>query len=342
MLRIGSRLALVSALMGACAIVPARAADVYAGKTIDIIVGGAAGGGIDLYARLAARRINAHIAGNPNVVVKNMPGAGGTRSMQYVGAVAPADGMTIGATAPGAIVGPLLGEPSDASIDASKFIYIGTTNVGVSICTTMDRSAVKTFQDAQKRESTMGAQGPGAPSFDIALMVKNLAGAKFNVIPGYNGSTHITLAMERGEVDGVCGWNWSGARAQKPDWIRDKRLNLLAQVGIDEMPELTEMGVPPIWNFIEGEDNRKVAKFMLTQKGFERPLFVRDGTPADRVQILRAAFDATMKDANFLADAEKAQLEVSPAPGTRVQELVQGFYNTPKDIVEKARLAVKP
>jgi len=321
---------------------PARAADVYAGKAVDIIVGGAAGGGIDLYARLVSRRLGAHIAGNPNILVKNMPGAGGTRSMQYVGAVAPADGMTIGATAPGAIVGPLLGEPGDATVDPSKFIYIGTTNVGVSICTTMDKSPIKTFADARNRPSTMGAQGPGAPSFDVALLVKNLAGAKFNIIPGYNGSTHITLAMERGEVDGVCGWNWSGARAQKADWIRDKRLNLLAQIGIEEIPELTEMGVPSIWGFIEGEDNRKVAAFVLTQKGFERPLFIRDGTPAVRVQILRSAFDATMTDPNFLADAEKAGLEVSPSSGARVQELVQGFYATPKDIVEKARLAIKP
>ncbi|MDB5652175.1 MAG: efflux transporter protein, partial [Hyphomicrobiales bacterium] len=206
----------------------------------------------------------------------------------------------------------------------------------------MDKSPTKTFADAQKRETTMGAQGPGAPSFDIALLVKNLAGAKFNIIPGYNGSTHITLAMERGEVDGICGWNWSGARAQKADWIKDRRLNLLAQIGIEEIPELTEMGVPPIWKFIQGDDNRKVAAFVLTQKGFERPLFIRDGTPADRVQILRAAFDATMTDPNFLADADKAGLEVSPSPGVRVQGLVQGFYATPKDIVEKARLAIKP
>lgn len=330
---------LVSSLTGAS---PACAADYYAGKTIDVVVGGAAAGGIDIYARAVARYLGRHIPGNPTIVVKNMPGASGLRSAQYVALAAPNDGLTIGATAPGAIVGPLLDDKVEKSFDPSQFIYLGTTNVGVGICTTMKASRTRTFEDALKVKTVLGAQGPGAPSFDIAYLVQRTTGAQFNIIPGYNGSTHITLAMERGEVDGVCGWNWSGARSQKPQWIRDKVLNLLAQVGIDENDELTQLGVPTIWKFIASEESRKVAEFILTQKGFERPLLVRAGTPPELVRILRAAFDATMRDSQFLADAEKSMLEISPAPGAKVQDLVRSFYATPKDIIEKARVAIRP
>lgn len=321
---------------------PARATDYYAGKTIEIVVGGAAGGGIDLYARAVSRYLGKHIPGNPTVVVKNMPGASGTRSAQYVAVGAPPNGLTIGATAPGAIVAPLLdGKMSDA-FDPSQFIYLGTTNVGVGVCSVMSKSPVKKFEDLLKQKAVLGSQGPGSPSYDTAYLVQNTTGAQFNIIAGYNGSTHIALAMERGEVDGVCGWNWSGMRLQKPEWVRDGTVSLLAQVGVNENEELTKLGVPTIWRFIKDEENRKVAEFILAQKGFERPLLVRGGTPPELVDILRKAFDATMADPAFLAEAEKASLELSPSPGTRVQELVQAFYATPKNIVEKARVAIRP
>jgi tripartite-type tricarboxylate transporter receptor subunit TctC len=338
--RLGGTVVAIACMTTAAA--PAKAADYYAGKTIDIVVGGAAAGGIDLYARAVSRYLGRHIPGNPTIVVKNMPGASGTRAAQFVAMGAPANGLTIGALAPGAIVGPLLDEKTSAAFDPSQFLYIGTTNVGVSVCVTMNTSATKTFEDALKRKTVLGSQGPGAPSFDIAYLVQKVTGAQFNLIAGYNGSTHIVLAMERGEVDGVCGWNWSGARSQKPDWIREKRLNFLAQIGINENAELTKLGAPQIWKFVTNEENRKVAEFILTQKGFERPLAVRAGTPPELVTILRTAFDATMKDEQFLADTNKALLEVSPSPGVKVQELVRAFYATPKDIIEKARTAIRP
>jgi Tripartite tricarboxylate transporter family receptor len=322
--------------------VPAKAADYFAGKTIDIVVGGAAAGGIDLYARAVARHFARHIPGNPTVVVKNMPGASGTRAAQFVAVGAPNNGLTIGALAPGAIVGPLLDEKVNATFDPSQFLYLGTTNVGVSICATMKSSATKTFNDALKRKTVLGSQGPGAPSYDIAYLVQRTTGAQFSLIAGYNGSTHITLAMERNEVEGVCGWNWSGAKSQKPEWFRDRSLNLLAQVGVQENAELTQLGAPPIWGFITSDENRRIAEFILTQKGFERPLAVRAGTPMELVNILRTAFDATMRDAQFLAEADKALLEISPSPGVKVQELVRAFYDTSKDIIEKARVAIRP
>ena len=334
---------IVSLFAGAIiAAAPAAAADYYAGKSIDLIVGGSPGGGIDAYSRMVARHLPRHIPGNPSIVVKNMPGASGTRAAQFVAMVAPADGLAIAATAPGAIVAPLLDDKITSSYNPSRLIYLGTTNVGVSICATMATSAIKTFEDLQTKKSVMGSQSPGSPSYDIAYLVKNLTKAEYSVVPGYKGSAHITLAMERGEIDGICGWNWSGARSQKAEWIRDKKINILAQIAVDENPELTRMGVPPIWKYLKGDDDQKIAKFVLSQKGFERPLLIRDGTPPELVAILRKAFDATMEDPKFLADAEKARLEVSPASGAKVQELVEAFYATPTNIVEKARIAIRP
>jgi tripartite-type tricarboxylate transporter receptor subunit TctC len=321
---------------------PARAADYYEHKTIDFVVGGETGGGIDIYSRAVARHLGRHIPGHPTIVVKNMPGASSARAGYHVANVAPKDGLTIGAMMPGAVVGPLLDDKADKSFDPSKLIYLGTADVSVGICVTMNISKTRTFEDARSRKTTMGGQAPGALSQDIAYLVKNTTGAQFAVIAGYKGSAHITLAMERGEIDGFCGWNWSSAKTQKPEWIRDNKLNFLAQIGLEENDELTRKGVPPIWRFMTSAENRKIAEVILLQQGFSRPYLVGPGTPAELVTILRAAFDATMRDPQFLADAEKARLDVSPLPGAKVQELVQGFFATPKDILEKARAAIRP
>lgn len=321
---------------------PASATDFYSGKTIELIVGGAAGGGVDLYARAVGRHMTRHIPGNPAIVGKNVPGASGARATYHVAVAAPSNGLTIGAITPGAIVGPLLDEKPNTSVDPSKLVYLGTTNAGVGICATMNTSETRTFADALKRKTILGAQGPGAVSFDIAYLVKNLTAAQFNIVTGYNGSTHFLLAMERGEIEGICGWNWSSAKSQKPDWLRDKKLNLLLQTGVSDEEELTQLGVPSIFQFISKDEDRKIAEFILAQKGFERPLVVGPGTPADLVDILRTAFDATMEDEHFLSEMDKSRLDVAPASGLKVQKLVESFFATPKDVVEKARKAIRP
>ncbi len=320
----------------------ASATDFYSGKTIELIVGGAAGGGVDLYARAVGRHMTKHIPGNPAIVGKNVPGASGARATYHVAVAAPSNGLTIGAITPGAIVGPLLDEKPNTTVDPSKLIYLGTTNAGVGICATMNTSETRTFADALKRKTILGAQGPGAVSFDIAYLVKNLTAAQFNIVTGYNGSTHFLLAMERGEIEGICGWNWSSAKSQKPDWLRDRKLNLLLQTGVSDEEELTQLGVPSIFQFISKDEDRKIAEFILAQKGFERPLVVGPGTPADLVDILRTAFDATLKDEQFLSEMEKSRLDVAPASGLKVQKLVESFFSTPKDVVEKARKAIRP
>src|SRR5215831_19328756 len=320
---------------------PAPAADFYAGKTIDLIVSNAPGGGFDIYARSIARHMQRHIPGNPTIVVKNMPGAGGARAGYHVNTVTPADGLTIGAIMPGTIMGPLLDDKPDTSFDTSKVLYLGTANSGTYVCVTFDHSKIKTFDEALRQKTVMGGVAAGNSINDIANLVKRTTGAQFNLISGYRGTLEVTLAIERRELDGTCGWNWSSAKSQKPDWVRDNKLNYLAQISLQPSAELTQLGAPEIWPYIKNADDRKVAELVVSQQSFERPYFVAQGTPAELTNILRDAFDATMRDPQFLAEAQKIGVDISPISGAKVQTLVQQLYATPKDVIERAKQAIR-
>jgi tripartite-type tricarboxylate transporter receptor subunit TctC len=321
---------------------PASAADFYAGKTIDLVVSNAPGGGFDIYARTIARHMQRHIPGNPTIVVKNMPGAGGARAGYHVNTVVPADGLTFGAIMPGTIMAPLLDDKPDTSFDPSKVLYLGTANSGTYVCVTLNHSKIKTFDEALNQRTVMGGVAAGNSINDIANLVKRTTGAQFNLISGYKGTLEVTLAIERRELDGTCGWNWSSAKSQKPDWVRDHKLNYLAQISLQPNAELTQLGAPEIWRYIKDADDRKVAELVVSQQSFERPYFVAHGTPAELTEILRTAFDATMRDPQFVADAQKTGVDVSPLPGAKVQALVQQLYATPKNVVERAKQAIRP
>jgi tripartite-type tricarboxylate transporter receptor subunit TctC len=337
------RAGLLAAITGAAlAAAPAAAADFYAGKTVDLVVSNAPGGGFDIYARTIARHMQRHIPGNPTIVVKNMPGAGGARAGYHVSTVAAADGLTIGAIMPGTIMGPLLDDKPDTSFDPSKVLYLGTANSGTYVCVTLNHSKIKTFDEALNQKTVLGGVAAGNSINDIANLVKRTTGAQFNLISGYKGTLEVTLAMERRELDGTCGWNWSSAKSQKPDWVRDNKLNYLAQISLQPNAELAQLGAPEIWRYIKDADDRKVAELVVSQQSFERPYFMAQGTPAELTEILRTAFDATMRDPQFVADAQKSGIDISPLPGAKVQALVQQLYATPKTIVERAKQAIKP
>ena len=321
---------------------PAPAADFYAGKTIDLVVSNAPGGGFDIYARTIARHMQRHIPGNPTIVVKNMPGAGGARAGYHVNTVVPADGLTIGSIMPGTIMAPLLDDKPDTSFDPSKVLYLGTANSGTYVCVTLNHSKIKTFDEALSQRTVMGGVAAGNSINDIANLLKRTTGAQFNLISGYKGTLEVTLAIERRELDGTCGWNWSSAKSQKPDWVRENKLNYLAQISLQPNAELTQLGAPEIWRYIRDADDRKVAELVVSQQSFERPYFMAQGTPPELTDILRTAFDATMRDPQFVADAQKSGIDVSPLPGAKVQALVQQLYATPKTIVERAKQAIRP
>lgn len=321
---------------------PAVAQDYYAGKTIDFIIGGNPGGGFDIYARAIARHLPRHIPGAPAIVAKNMPGAGSTKAGIHVSTIAPKDGLTIGAVTPGAITGPLLDAKPRALFPASKVIWLGSANSSTRICATFERSKIRTVGDMFAHKTVIGGGSYGDATHDYAHMIRKTTDAKIEVIGGYKGTLNTTLAMERGEIDGMCGWDWSSAKAQKPEWIRDGKLRLLMQIGATPNDELTKRGAQPLWKYVKGDTNRQIVSLIISQQAFQRPYFMHGGTPMEYVSILRKAFDATMADPRFRADAAKMRVDISPLPGAKVQELVQAFYAAPKTIVEQARRAIRP
>ena len=323
-------------------VMPALGADFYAGKTIDLVVGADAGGGYDIYARAVARHLARYIPGHPTIVVKNMPGAGSGRAAGYISTLASKDGTAIGAIMPGAIMDPLLVDRDAALFDPTRVLYVGSASNDSRVCLTMRSSPTRTFDDALIRNTTIGAISTNDSTRDYAFMHKRTSGAKFDVVSGYKGTVEIGLAMERGEIEGACGWGWSSIKSQKPDWIRDDKVNILVQVGLEPNAELSAMGVPPIWNYLRDDEDKKAVELIVSQQVMIRSYIAPPGTPPDQIGILRAAFDATMRDQQFLDEAERQRLVVEPMPGAKVQELVQKLYATPAEVVERARLAIKP
>jgi tripartite-type tricarboxylate transporter receptor subunit TctC len=333
------------ALSAALAAVPAGpqawGADFYAGKSIDFIVGSDAAGGYDIYARAIARHLPRYIPGNPSIVIKNMPGAGSGRAAAFVYSVAPKDGTAIGAIFPGAIMGPLLEDRAQALYEPTKFEYLATADSGTRTCATYQSSKIKTFDDAIRNKTVMGASAAGGSTRDYANMHRKTSGAKFELVTGYKGTADLALAMERGEIDGICGWDWSSVKSQRPDWVKEGKLNILVQVAIEADPDLTQRGVPEIWKYIAKDEDRKAVELVVSQQVFGRPYMAPPGTPAAQVHILREAFAAAMKDPQFLADADKARIDVSPSHGSKVQEVVQKLYATPPATIERAKDIIK-
>jgi tripartite-type tricarboxylate transporter receptor subunit TctC len=320
----------------------AAAGDYYAGKSIDLLIGAPPGGGYDIYARALARHYGRHIPGQPIIVAKNMPGAASARAAGFISTLAPKDGTAIAALMPGGVVGPLLDEKAETLFDPTKVLYLGTANNGTRICVSRKDSKIKTFDDALTQKASFGGVSTSDSTRGYGYMHKKTSGAQYDVVSGYSGTAEIALAMERGELDGVCGWDWASFKSQRPDWIRDNKANLLLQVGLEPNEELTRMGVPSVFKYVTNEDDRKVVELIISQQVFQRSYIAPPGLPAELLETLRSAFDATMRDQEFLHDAETIRIDISPLPGAKVQELVQKIYAAPKDIVARARQALNP
>lgn len=333
---------LAGAVLFGGAAMPAGAADFYAGKSIDFVIGGNPGGGYDTYARTIARHLSAHIPGQPSIIAKNMPGAGSTKAAVYMFRVAPKDGTVIAAVYPGAVMGPLLDDRMKSKFKPTDFAYIGSAASGTRVCATFQTSKIKTFQDAQQNRTVLGASAAGGSTRDYPLLLNTLTGTKFDIVSGYKGTVDILLAMERGEVDGLCGYDWSSLTSQRSDWLRDGKMHVLVQMALDPHPQLTKLGVPQVWQFLKNDDDRRLMELVLGQQVFGRPYIAPPGTPADRVAILRTAFDQTMTDPAFLKEADKSRIVITPTSGEKVQELVAKLYATPERIVERAKDAMMP
>ena len=244
-------LAIVALLTIGPAMKPAKATDFYAGKQVHVRIGGSAGGGYDFYGRMVARHISRHMPGNPTIVSSNMPGADGRVLAAHLFAIAPKDGTEIGIISTGAIVVPLIDANLRKRYDPTKFQYIGTADTGVRVCITWGSSPTKSFEDAQQRKTIVGATALGGAPRDFPVFLNALAGAKFEVVTGYKGTDEILVAMEKGEVEGICGFEWVSLISQKPDWVRDKKINILVQMALDESEEISKFGVPTVWKYLK-------------------------------------------------------------------------------------------
>ncbi len=321
---------------------PAPAADYFAGKSIDLLIGAPPGGGYDIYGRAVARHIGRHIPGNPTIVAKNMPGAGSARAAGFVTTIAPKDGTVIAHIMPGAVIGPLLDPKAEVLFDPTKARYLGNVNNGTRVCVSWKSSKIKTFEDTRTQKATFGGVSTNDSTRDYGFMHKKTSGAAYDMVTGYKGTSDLALALERGEIDGYCGFDWASLKSQRPAWVRDKLVNLLLQDAIEPNQELTQLGVPHVFKYVSSEQNRKVVEFILSQQVFHRSFIAPPETPPEQLNILRSAFDATMTDAQFLADAEKMRIDVAPLSGVKVQEVVTRLYAAPKDIIELARQAINP
>jgi tripartite-type tricarboxylate transporter receptor subunit TctC len=329
----------VVTLLGLAAMSPACAQDAvaqfYKGKQINLYVGSSAGGGYDTYARLLARRLGSFIPGNPTVVPQNMPGAGSNKAASFVYSVAPKDGTAIGAIFSGAILQPLLGDP--VQHDPSKFIYLGNANNEVFLCLARTDAPVQTFRDALRTDLIVGATNEGGSSRDFTAMLDNLVGAKLRIVTGYPGSNEILMALERNEVQGVCGLGWSSIAPQRARLLDSGLARVLVQLATTGHPELNRMGVPLAIDFSKTEDDRKVMELVYSQLIFGRPFILPPGVPAERVAALRRAFMAALQDKDAVAEARGMQLDLDPLSGEAVQAEVAKAYGMPARIVERAK-----
>ena len=309
------------------------AAQFYKGRTIELNIGYTVGGGYDLRARLVARHMWKHIPGHPIIVPKNMEGAGSVRLANWLANVAPRDGTVIGTIGRGTAFDPILGQKG-AQFKGPDFAWIGSTNDEISICNAMATSGVATFEELMTKELVLGAVSMSDDTGQFARVLSRSFGAKLKVVTGYPGGNDIVLAMERGEVQGRCGWSWSSVKAIHKNWLEQKKINILVQFGLNKHPDLAD--TPLVLDLAKTDEQRQTMTLIFARQTIGWPVLAPPGVPHDRVQVLRQALMDTMNDKDFLAEAASMNLEVTPVSGERLQRLVQELYMTPPAIAQKA------
>lgn len=315
--------------------------DFYAGKQMKLIIGYPAGAGYDVHARLLGRHMGNYIPGKPGFVPQNMPGAGSIRAANYVYNVAPKDGLTIGAINRSVPLAPLLGttEKEQTQFDPLQFGWIGSMNTTVSIAIVWAASGITKFDELLKREIIVAASAPASDSYVFAHILNNVVGTKLKIVSGYQGSTENYLALERGEAVGYMGTSYSSLKATKPDWIRDKSVNILVQVSLAKDPDLPD--VPLIMDYAKTDAQKQALELILAPQQTGRPYMTTPGVDAARLQALRAAFMATMKDPAFVTEAGKQSIDIDPMDGEAVHALLAKLYRSPPDVVKAAQNALR-
>ena len=316
------------------------AATFYKGRNIDVLVASPPGGGFDAYARIITRHMVRHMAGPPNFVIRNMPGAGARNATTYMSDVGARDGTVLLATQPGALVEPILGDPKTIAYKPLDFQYIGSAEAFTSLCLMRTDSPVKTYAELHEKEVIFGGDQIGSTTHDHTVMFRKLSGAKMKMITGYKGTSDLVLAIQRNEVQGFCGYAWSSLFARSPDLVNLGTTRIINQLAVSPHAGADKAGIPNALGFVKDPLNKKAMELIATVQEFGRPYLVHGAVPADRVAALRAAFDATMKDKDYIDEIIKARLDVSPRTGAQVRELLRGVLEAPKEVQQRARWSI--
>jgi tripartite-type tricarboxylate transporter receptor subunit TctC len=329
-------LVLVAALVVPASIAKADGvADFYKGHSISLTIGYSVGGGYDAYARLLARYVGRHIPGEPSIVPQQMTGAGSLRAANYIFSVAPKDGSVLGTFSRSMGIAPLLGQ---AEFDSRKFTWLGSMTDDDTTCVTWNSSPIKTWNDFLSKPSKLGGLGADADSDIWALLYKNVFGAKVQLVSGYPGTNDVTLAMERGEVDGLCGLSWSTIKTRHAEWLSNHSANIIVQAALKKEPEIA--AVPLATDLVRNPEQLQIIRLLLASQAMARPFAAPPDIPAERKSALIAAFDATMRDADFLAEAQKLNFEIHPVNAATIDGLLAEVYATPKDVIARAAKAI--
>ncbi len=313
----------------------------FRNKTVLINIAGTPGGGIDIGARILARYLGKYLPGNPQVIAQNMPGAGGVRVLEYLYSQAPKDGTWLGAFASGPLLDPLIG-PRKPNYGISDFVAIGAIDKDNGLCTTWRTSPVKTLEDARKREVTVAGTGAGSATDTEPLVLNEVLGTKFRVITGYLGTQETALALERGEVDGRCAFGFASIKPSKPDWLKENKLNILLQLGLE--PEPDAKGAPMALDLADTPDKKAMIRVMATPRGLGRPYLGPPGMPPERVAELRKAFMAAFADREMREEFTKSSGGDEPreTSGEAMQKLLDSIQSTPVNVRDRLRVLLNP
>ncbi len=325
------------ALLAACCATIAHAQtpeQFYKGRQLTMIVYSGTGSAYDFYARLLVRHMVNHIPGKPTFIVQNMQGAGGLKAIEYLYRIAPKDGSVMGTIGRGLAFEPVLGK-NEIRYDPLQFTWLGSMNREATLAMSWHTSKVKTYEDLKKTELLVPGTGAGADSEIIPLAFNSLAGTKFKIIAGYKDTTDGALAMERGELDGLAYWSWSAVVAAHPDWVPEKKINVLFHTGTEVIPEIRD--VPLIRNLVTNPTDKKALEFMLAREILGRPFLAPPALPADRAAVLRAAFVATLRDPEFIKDAKRSNLETNLVPGEEVDAVLKEATNAPPEVIKRVK-----
>jgi tripartite-type tricarboxylate transporter receptor subunit TctC len=307
-------------------------------QQITMVVGYSPGATYDIYTRTFARHLGKHLPGKPNVVVQNMAGAGSLRSANFIYNTAPKDGTTIGMFARGLAMQPLL-DMTGVQYEARKFNWIGSISSDVSLVLSWHTRPFKTIDDLRKSEMVVAGTGSGADSVIFPYILNGVLGTKMKIVTGYPGAADFLLAVERQEADGTAGVSWSGLNASKPEWIANKRINVIVQLGLKRDPGMNP--APLVMDYAKSDSDRGVLELIFGRQDMAYPIVAPPGTPPERVAVLRQAFEAVMRDPEYLADAKKQHLEAAFMRGEEIEKLIERVFASPPDVIERAQKAIE-